>query len=36
MLFKGIVSGEWGGLLMVSLDRYNILDIAGKKIYFIV
>jgi hypothetical protein len=23
----------WGGLLMVSVDRYNILDIAGKYLF---
>jgi hypothetical protein len=27
---KRIVSWVWGGLLMVSVDRYSVLDIAGK------
>jgi hypothetical protein len=30
IIFKGIVSRDWGGLLMLSVDRYSILDIAGK------
>jgi hypothetical protein len=33
--FKGIVSWDWRGLLMVSVDRYNILDIAGKYLFYI-
>jgi hypothetical protein len=35
MSLKGIVSWEWGGLLMVSVDRHNILDIAGKYLFYI-
>jgi hypothetical protein len=33
LLLKGIVSWDWGGLLMVSVDRYNILDIARKYLF---
>jgi hypothetical protein len=34
-IVKGIVSCDWGGLLMVSVDRYNFLDIAGKYLFYI-
>jgi hypothetical protein len=27
--FKGKVSPDWGGLLMVLLDRYKVLDITA-------
>jgi hypothetical protein len=33
-VFKGIVSRDWGGLLMVLLDIYSILDIAAKYLKF--
>jgi hypothetical protein len=29
IVVKGIVSGDWGGLLMVLLDRYKVLDITA-------
>jgi hypothetical protein len=30
VLVKGIVSWDWGGWLMVSVEWYSTLDIAGK------
>jgi hypothetical protein len=32
-ILKGIVSCDWEGLMMLSVDRYNILDIAGKYLF---
>jgi hypothetical protein len=29
IMFKGIVSRDWEGLLMVLLDKYEVLDITA-------
>jgi hypothetical protein len=33
---KGILSWDWGGLLIVLLDRYSTIDIAGKYLFLII
>jgi hypothetical protein len=34
-LFKGIVSRDWGGLLMVSVKRYKVLDMPAWYLFSI-
>jgi hypothetical protein len=34
--FKGIVSRDWGGLLMVLVDRYIVLDVPATYLVLIV
>jgi hypothetical protein len=34
-IFKEIGSQDWGGLLMVLLDRYRVIDSLGSQLLFI-
>jgi hypothetical protein len=34
-VFKGIVSRDWGGLLMGSVDRYLVLDVPATYLFII-